>query len=52
MNTPPSRRDFLKIAAGAATVPTILRAQDLPSFQDVPPNERIHIATIGLGIQG
>ncbi len=49
----PSRREFLKIAAaGAATVPTILRAQDQPSFQDVPPNERIQFATIGLGIQG
>jgi predicted dehydrogenase len=53
MKTRPSRRDFLKIAAGAAaTAPTVLRAQDPVSFQDVPPNERIQIATIGLGIQG
>src|SRR5438034_10848245 len=50
-----SRRDFLEAAAGVtAAVPTVLRAQTQPQtpLQDVPPNERIQVATIGLGIQG
>ena len=47
-----SRRDFLRIATGvAATAPTLLRAQT-PASQEVPANDRIQIATIGLGIQG
>jgi predicted dehydrogenase len=32
--------------------PTLLRAQTPSAAQDVPPNERIQIATIGFGIQG
>src|SRR5712692_10857506 len=55
MKTRPSRRDFLKAAAGVtAAAPTLLRAQTQAAtpLQDVPPNERIHVATIGLGIQG
>src|SRR6266850_4334713 len=52
MSTRHSRREFLKVAAGAtATVPTMLRAQTAPT-QTVPPNERIRIATFGLGIRG
>jgi predicted dehydrogenase len=50
-----SRRDFLKAAAGVtAAVPTVLRArtQATTPLQEVPPNERIQVATIGLGIQG
>src|SRR5436190_188637 len=50
-----SRRDFLKAAAGVtAAVPTVLRArtQGTTPLQDVPPSERIRVATIGLGIQG
>ena len=48
-----SRREFLKIAGGAAVLaPAALEAQGLPSFQDVPPNERLQFATIGFGIQG
>src|SRR5438445_11746320 len=50
-----SRRDFLKAAAGVtAAVPTVLRArtQGTTPLQEVPPNERIQVATIGLGIQG
>jgi predicted dehydrogenase len=35
-----------------ASVPKVLRAQTPPASQDVPPNERIQIATIGFGIQG
>ena len=54
MSTPPSRRDFLRIAAGAAAAgPTLLNAQSQqippPAFEDVPPNERIQFATFGLG---
>src|SRR5262245_1059728 len=58
MNTRRSRRDFLKIAAGAAAAgPTLLQAQEPPKqeppkFEDVPPNERIQFATFGLGIRG
>jgi predicted dehydrogenase len=56
MHPRPSRRDFLKLAAGATAAPAIVRAQGgppgLPPFQDVPPNERVQLATIGFGIQG
>ena len=55
MSNRSSRRDFLKIAAGVtAAAPTVLRAQtQTPTpLQDVPPNERLQLATIGLGIQG
>lgn len=53
MNKRSTRRDFLKVAAGVtATAPILLRAQTPASLQDVPPNERIQIATIGVGIQG
>src|SRR2546428_1124507 len=52
MSTRRSRREFLKAAAGAtATGPTLLRAQTPPT-QTVPPNERIRIATFGMGIRG
>jgi predicted dehydrogenase len=55
MSNRSSRRDFLKIAAGVtAAAPTLLRAQTQATtpLQDVPPSERIHVATIGFGIQG
>src|SRR5439155_17564593 len=49
-----SRRDFLKPAAGVtAAAPIVLRARtQATTLQEVPPNERIQVATIGLGIQG
>jgi len=53
---PRSRREFLQMTAGAAAVaPIILEAQQqppMPSFEDVPPSERVQFATIGFGIQG
>jgi predicted dehydrogenase len=51
----PSRRDFLKMAAASgvtAAVPARVRAQTLSQSQDVSPNDRIQIATLGCGIQG
>jgi predicted dehydrogenase len=51
----PTRREFLKAAAATgmtASAPTMLRAQTPPASQDIPPSERIQIATFGLGIQG
>src|SRR5882672_8160565 len=51
MSTRHSRREFLKVAAGAATVPTMLRAQ-APTTRTVSANERIRIATFGMGIRG
>jgi predicted dehydrogenase len=52
----PTRREFLKTAAtgvtAAASSTTVLRAQASGTRQEVPPNERIQIATIGCGIQG
>jgi predicted dehydrogenase len=55
----PSRREFLNITAAtglAAAVPSAVPAQTPASApapaQDVPPSERIQIATIGVGIQG
>src|SRR6266850_4439469 len=51
MSTRHSRREFLKVAAGAATVPTMLRAQ-APTTRTVSANDRIRIATFGLGIRG
>ncbi len=51
----PTRRDFLRIAAGTTmTTTTIggLRAQELKAPQSSSPNDRIQIATIGYGIQG
>jgi predicted dehydrogenase len=53
MSTRPTRRQFLKTATGiTASAPIILRAQTAAPTQDVPPGERIQIATIGFGIQG
>src|SRR5262245_40925159 len=53
MRTRRSRRDFLKAAAtAAAAAPTVLQAQTVPAFQDVPPSDRLQFATIGFGIQG
>jgi predicted dehydrogenase len=53
MSTRPTRRQFLKTATGlTVSAPTILRAQTPSQTQDVPPNERIQMATIGFGIQG
>src|SRR5882762_7208450 len=51
MSTRHSRREFLKVAAGAATVPTMLRAQ-APTTRTVSANDRIRIAAFGLGIRG
>jgi predicted dehydrogenase len=53
----PSRREFLNITAAtglAAAVPSAVPAQtSAPTpAQNVPPSERIQIATIGVGIQG
>ncbi len=52
----PTRREFLKTAGAgvtaAATSTTILRAQTTGDKQEVPPADRIQIATIGFGIQG
>jgi predicted dehydrogenase len=52
----PTRREFLKTAGAgftaAATTTTVLRAQPAGGQQDVPPGDRIQIATIGFGIQG
>ena len=52
----PTRREFLKTAGAgvtaAATATTILRAQTAGEKQEVPPADRIQIATIGFGIQG
>jgi predicted dehydrogenase len=56
MNMRPTRREFLKTAGAgvtaAATSRTILRAQTPGAAQEVPPGDRIQIATIGFGIQG
>src|SRR5262249_10050749 len=54
MSTRRSRRDFLRIAAGAtATAPVLLRAQQTPfPPQKVSPNARIGIALVGMGIRG
>jgi predicted dehydrogenase len=50
----PSRREFISLTAAtgvAAAIPARASAQSA-STQDVPPNERLQIATIGVGIQG
>jgi predicted dehydrogenase len=55
MRTRATRREFLKAAAltsVTASVPTVLRAQTPPASKEVSPNDRIQIATIGVGIQG
>ena len=56
MTERPSRREFLRMAAVAGTtasMSTVLHAQEpTAAAQEVPPNERIQIATIGFGIQG
>jgi predicted dehydrogenase len=55
MTKRPSRRDFLKLATATgvtASVPTVLRAQRPPAPPEVPPSDRLQIATIGVGIQG
>ena len=55
MTERPSRREFLRMAAAAGTtasMATVLHAQERTSTQDVPPNERLQIATFGFGIQG
>jgi predicted dehydrogenase len=56
MNMRPTRREFLKTAGAgvtaAATSRTILRAQTPGAAQELPPGDRIQIATIGFGIQG
>src|SRR5262245_11972182 len=55
MSTKPSRREFLKAAAGAtATAPTILQAQGAASTstRTAAPNDRLRIGAIGLGIRG
>jgi len=54
MSTRRSRRDFLRIAAGAtATAPVVLRAQQTPfQSQKVSPHARIGIALFGMGIRG
>ena len=52
----PTRREFLKTAGAgvtaAATSTTILRAQTAGEKQEVPPADRIQIATVGFGIHG
>ena len=51
----PTRRDFLRMAAAtgvAATASEQLLAQDPAGSQTVPANDRIQLATIGVGIQG
>jgi predicted dehydrogenase len=52
MSTRASRREFLKAAAGAAAMPTLLRAQNRTTAQNVAPGDRIRFATIGFGIRG
>src|SRR5438128_2180504 len=56
MKTRQSRRQFLKVAAGAtAAIPAATAAQTqspMMPWLTVPANERIRIATFGLGIQG
>jgi predicted dehydrogenase len=55
MSTKPSRRDFIRAAAGATVAaPTILRAQGATSSatRTVAANERLRIAAIGVGIRG
>lgn len=51
-----SRRDFLKTAASATLVassaPTILTARTIPIPGPVSPNDKIRLATIGMGIIG
>jgi predicted dehydrogenase len=55
MTKPPSRREFLKMTAASgltAAVPTVLQAQAPASSREVPPSDRIQLATLGFGIQG
>lgn len=51
-----SRRDFLKAAASATLVassaPTVLTARSIPIPSPVSPNDKIRVATIGMGIIG
>ncbi|MGW8182005.1 MAG: twin-arginine translocation signal domain-containing protein, partial [bacterium] len=52
-----SRRDFLKVAATSAVAASggvgILPATSVPGISGrVAPNDRIHLATIGMGIIG
>src|SRR4029453_184600 len=54
MKKQPSRREFISLTAAsglAAAIPARASAQ-AASTQDVPPSERLQIATIGVGIQG
>jgi len=54
MTTRHTRREFIGITAAgslAAARPSAASAQ-APATRDVPPNERIQIATLGVGIQG
>ena len=51
----PSRRDFLKMAAATGVTASARRgvaAHTLAAAQDLSPNDRVRIATIGCGIQG
>jgi predicted dehydrogenase len=51
----PSRREFISITAAsglAAAVPGTAAAQTTTPAQNVPPSDRIQLATIGVGIQG
>jgi predicted dehydrogenase len=49
----PTRREFLKAAAGAtASAPIVLSADASSQTQTTAPNDRIQLATIGFGIQG
>jgi predicted dehydrogenase len=52
MSSRSSRREFLRAAAGAAAMPTILRAQAGTTAQNVASGDRIRFATIGFGIRG
>jgi len=48
-----SRREFLQVVAGAATVaPTVLRAQRAAASRTVAPNDRIRVGIVGVGIRG
>jgi predicted dehydrogenase len=48
-----SRREFLGMTAAGGVVASIpLARAQTPAAQDVPPSDRIQLATIGMGIQG
>ena len=53
MSSEKSRREFLRVVAGAATAaPTVLRAQRPASPRTVAPNDRIRVGIVGVGIRG